>query len=583
IRLLRLTSVIYDRNNTYTISIGGMQDPQDLGNLSTLLLLENMHFLFRPAVVWGGQKLLFQNLLEVARQFDLQSPPGAWFQVICNRSYPLVGPRELAKRLQKEIFKNEPSQWHKIAPPGWHQEWPPEIVQNLPEYYSKALDSIFEIADATDYKFLAEYEAIYKAWVDRTTPQSFNFSDKALLMSPMGSAGLHKYAISPFGVDARWMSFARPGEFVDTSAENGFTFSRRADPIQMAWAHKVISQYNFRIGEPFVTLSRRFVSTMLHDDRCIELMAAMNHGFGPEMNAFDTIGMSDQFELEDDFGHLYIRNANITATDEDVEAALSASENENAFFMRKTLPTGSAKFIDFFSKRISEEWPQDDEFYATSEPHSLGSASIPSIEEVLSVVEDGAGLSLRDLFDRPLGAYTMHKDGEVRDLNGHPVIKWSVDDNSLILEFEWGSKKFHRVSAKPGKLVFAPDEIVSAATEWSIFAEVGLGPRHLGAQTLIVGNKITLSDLKKARPWKISHSEHAALLGSFERLDDPEYPVPVKSPNAAMDNLPPLAFHGVAFADQRCSIVLRSLGTTSSQSSSGSIGPRACQRRRHAR
>ncbi|KAA0124020.1 hypothetical protein CIW48_08960 [Methylobacterium sp. P1-11] len=556
-RLSRLCSVIYRGTNTHVISIGGMSEPENISALSALLSLGNTHFLYRRPVAWGGQKLLFHNLLEAARAFDARADKNAWLQVICNRTFPLVGPKEMAERLAVNIFAREPSRFHKIAPPGWREEWPDEIVRDLPRLYSEALDEIFETANPEKFLRLATYEAIYKSSYDRVTPQSFNFSERAEVMSTTGTDSVHRYAISPFGVDARWMSFARLGEFVDTSAENGFTYARRADTVQVQWAHKIISQYNFRIGSPFITASKRYVHTLLHDERCTELMAVMNHGFGPEMNVFDTIGMSHQFKLMYEYGHLYFRTPTHTATDADIEVATEACEKEGVFFLRKTLAAGSAEFIRHFTAKISKEWDHSVRYYSTSVPSPIAGASIPTLDQVVALIPDGARMDLRSLMGQALGAFRVFRDGRVMDLTGASFGGWRIEDKDFVLVFPWGEKIYRRGSSMPGKLLLPPSEVVSAANNWGIFVEIELGDEPASAESRCVDFALPSDLLSADRTWITADSEHAVMLAALEPNDDPDYPPAVQSARARGTSLGSLDLGSVTFADRKCAVVMR--------------------------
>lgn len=520
-RLLRLVSVLHGEQQTIVVSIGGGKEPNELGRLSTLLMLDRVHLLFRPTVTWGGPKLLYQNALEVFEAFDRMAPEGSWFNIICNRTYPLLSPDEMSRSLATPVFPEQyPST---IAPASWHTEWSEPVVDDLANVFDSAFRSVYETCRLDEFRKLAFEDG-------RLNAVAFNFSSKAEVFENKFKDDVHQYSISPYSADMRWMSFGRMLEFIDTSSENNHTYTRKLPLHVLKWIHSVLVKHNMRTGDPFSTLDKKYISTVLHNKECIELFSAMNMGFGPEMNFIDTVAMSPQYNLRYSLGHQYYRTPLYEAIESDIGPADNAASIDRKFFMRKTSPVISGPFIKYFSDKVSEDWDRKNTslvLNATTDD-GLPTAMMPGARDLLGDRLAGVTGRLRDLKGQVIADITFGLDGAL-SAGPDPLGRWNLTEEGLIADFavhNWGRKVYQRVVSNADTLTLAAAEIASARNAWGVFIDLDLSVLWDAqpAPTWIL-EPYSLDSHECA--WNISHSADASLLRAFGREALEDYPVPV--------------------------------------------------------
>jgi hypothetical protein len=464
-QLFRIVHNFTGARHRCVVSIGGEKLPEDIDQTTALLLAGNVHFLFRPVVTWGGQKLLFHNLFEVIDAFDKAAGEMDWLQVLCNRTYPLLSGDAAGRKLYNSAILH---QTDPVIPFfAWSSEWPKDVVEQLPDVFNTALDDIFREADTEHYRVLAcrPYSL---------SPGAFNFSEKPEVFETGFKASNHNYSLSPFGLDIRWMSFARMTEFVDTATENGTTYARRLHPTVFRWVHSVLKGHDLRTGSPFVTFNKKYAHTILYDPRATELFSAMNLSFGPEMNFFDTVRNTKHYDLEWDMGQMYYRNAEYVATGKYIKEAEEACDYGGKMLVRKTVPEG-ADFVDYFAEKNALELGDGAYFYAQTEPLvAANSHVVPSVDDIIALLLDQK-MRMRDLHGKVIhDDAVLCANGKILDANREGLGYWSKADKGLRLVFDDGvyGEKFYRLfSANSRSLILPPAEIVSLRNRWSLFLE----------------------------------------------------------------------------------------------------------------
>jgi hypothetical protein len=353
-------------------------------------------------------------------------------------------------------------------------------------------------------------------------------------------------------------------EFIDTSTENEHTFSRRFPLHVLKWIHSVLVKHEMRTGDPFVLINRRYIDTVLKDPQCIELFAAMNLGFAPEMNFLDTVAWSPQYGLADSLNHQYHRNARLEATTEDIGPANAASAIERRFFMRKTSPLISEDFVRYFSTKIAADWPRDNASFVldVAVVPILPAADLPGLRELLGPNVNGSEATLRKLTGDFIARIRFGADFRIwvgaEDIGG-----WSIDEAGLSLDFlvhDWGVKLYERPMSTADKITLAPAEIVSVRNGWSVIVDFDISTlleAHMAPEFVI-------EPYVPTRPlggWSFSHSATASLMDAFVGSGLDDYPTDVR--HADFDGLELRAEDGLVLALGRvegCPVLLRYTG-----------------------
>lgn len=522
--LLRLLSALRDRHVTNVVSIGGSGLPEELGLISVALILPRFHYILNPVVSWGGQKLLFHNLFQALESFSDKAPENARLQVICNRTYPLVSPREMGQKIAEDSFNER---HHALpAPPAWRGEWPTEIADKLPEILDEALTDIFAKCDGSKFQQLSTMPGPYGQSDYRKDQNAFNFSTKAAAFESNFKNSAQTYNISAHASDMRWMSYGRLVEFVDVSSEVGATYTRPMHPIVQKWTHRVLSQHSLRTGDPFVLMTKEFAKTVLSED-CVELFAAMNSGFAPEMNFFDTVANSPQYQMNDQLHHCYYRTPDHRAIDSEIGPASFASQVNGRLFARKITPE-SGSFVSFFAAKISSGWDQQ-EFWAAFPSEKISSLPVAMIPRLMDFIEDrfiGKRCRLRNLFNGDLGFARFDADGQLVSEEGLPWATWVRTDVGISVDFVvngWGRRIYEQMATDGEMLILPPSEIVSERNAWSVFFEFDLTDLMSENVSVHVASSVNPPYLRSRRCTAGASCE-AVLLGAFAAGADVCYP-----------------------------------------------------------
>lgn len=527
-QLIRLISALVARKVMVVVSIGGARLPANLGLASVPLMLEGFDFIFNPVVTWGGQRLLFHNVFTGLEAFARRVPDDARFQVICNRTYPLLPPGEISALLAAPDFTERfPGQ---APPPVWRQEWPEDIVMNLPAIFDGALDDIFKYANADAFHSLSTVRGMFDDSDFRKNGVAFNFAASALPLEANYKSSAHAYLVSPFAADMRWMSYARLTEFVDVSVESMTTYSRRLHPIVERWNHSVLIKHDLRTGDPFFMTTPRFAREVLTNPDCIELFSVMNTGFGPEMNYFDTVAMTPKYGLQGHVEHLYYRTASGHPQDADIELASYAADNRRQMFVRKTAPE-SGSFVKHFAERIAAWRGHGSYFIAlTGEPSANApSASVGVHREFLEVGLIGRSCRLRSLFGASLGEAVFHADGALLSPADERLGEWKWTESGGLevsyFQHDWGSKTYPFFVSDGVNLTLVPAEIVSVRNRWSVFIDINLaGWLESPPSGMIIEDDFAMGALERCIIATGAPLSEVAVLGAFATEDRPELP-----------------------------------------------------------
>lgn len=474
-QLLSLLSTLAGDHIVPVVSIGGDGLPPNLGVTSIPLMLERFQFIFNPTVVWGGQRLLFQNLFVALKAFGERAADIDRLQVICNRTYPLLPPSEICALLARpdftERFPGLP------APPIWHLEWPPEMVEDLPALFDDAMGAVFKNCDGQPFHALSTYKGIFDSSDFRKDQVAFNFSSGPLPISDKNRSFSHNYSISGYGADMRWMSFGRLMEFVDVSSEAMATYSRRLHPIVERWVHKVLLPHNLRTGDPFILTTPRLAREVHTNPDCFELFSAMNLGFGPEMNFFDTLAMTPKYDLAGHAEHLYLRTSTGLALDSDLRSASSAADIERRLFIRKTNSQGAA-LTEFFAEKIKADRGHAEYYVALTGNQQAGAPTARrwTPKDLLGDILPGLVAELRDLFNGPFARVVFLPEGTIETAEGVRMGDWSWTGSGALeiafLRDDWGVKRYGALTASGRRVTLPPEEVVSQYNAWGVFLDI---------------------------------------------------------------------------------------------------------------
>lgn len=518
-QLVRQILAIYHPKNVYVVSIGGLRAPPSLSHLSILLSLPNFHLLYRPSVTWGGQKLFFHNLFEVLQAFSEQAEDPAWVQVLCHRSFPLVNQTKLRKELSdtgilKTFIGTRPSH-------AWQIEWPDDVVTDLDARFGRAMDEIFETGSSRNFR-----ELIPDQW--RQGGCRFNFGDEVHSSIGDSRTDAHDYAISAMSGDLRWPSLGRLTEFVDVATESGATYTRRMHPIVVEHISKVFRRHQMMTGDPFLLMNQRFVETVLTNDDAKELFAAMNPGFAPEMNFFDTVIATPAYGVSGEAGHVYHRNEQSqAATAVDIEPAAFAADAKKRYYMRKMLGEHSKDFIEYFNERASADWDARSYYLSGSvaSPSSLPPSTFPSLDQAIVDRLLGRRCMLHNLHGVLLGVFFLMPGGVAQGEDGTEAARWAFNNGTLSVVWSWGAKNYRRMTTDGTSLVLVPAEVAEAANNWSLFLRFEI--ESICATDDMQSSIIDVPDLGievGQYEWVGSHLSEASALVSFDRQALEHYP-----------------------------------------------------------
>jgi hypothetical protein len=387
------------------------------------------------------------------------------------------------------------------------------------------MDDIFEIAESDKLQRLAgEHYKIMGC--------SFNFSIEPQLFSRDANASSHSYSISPFSGDMRWPSFGRLTSFIDVSSEIGTTYTRRMHPIVSSWVSSVVDRHVLVTGDPFLLMSRTFASTILTDKSCRELFAAMDLGFAPEMNFFDTVMASPQYQMKNQAGHVYHRNdSSAAASALDIPSASFASDMNKRMYMRKMIGAKSAEFIQNFSEKIASDSPIDKYFLAVTVNMTkvAGRETFPSLTQYILECLLDVRCVAQDFLGKYKHSFFIKPDGIVKSEEFDGDISWSFSGG--VLNILWNSRiiNYRKFTSDGISLVFVPDEVVSIENNWSIFLKFDLKD-ICGEGDFIVSilPDISLNLGQIEGEWLGSNSRIAAVLTSFDEQEILDYPVAVE-------------------------------------------------------
>jgi hypothetical protein len=473
-RLLGLIASYIDDNTRIVVSVGGDGRPDDLERASAILLADRVHMIARPVVTWGGQKLLFQNVLPVLETFRRRTAGEAWFSIVCDRSFPLRGLARFSQRLGDERVMAVPAKVE--TPPAWHREWDEATVQDLPAKVLAAVNELFESGTARSLKALVGQDVDYLPPGNYRLDQChFNFASTAQSVTGE-SFKAQTYAISPFNTDFRWMSLARLAEFVDTGTEGGATYARGMHPWMMQWVHSVLKTQNLRIGDPFFVASRNYADHLLTNPERFALFAAMNGGLGPEMNFFDTYAWSNGLQKE--FYHLFSRQPIDLVDREAIDPVFDHADSSGHQFVRKITADPGNELLKLLTRRVVDDSAWDSFHWAVAEPDAESKMGnpVPCLDQHLMTSLIGIPLTIRDLLDQHRQPAKLQISGVVTGDNT-PLGRWSYESDVLTINFaddRLGTKRYRSIGADAERLTLVPDEIVDVYNGWSAFLEFAL-------------------------------------------------------------------------------------------------------------
>ena len=364
-----------------------------------------------------------------------------------------------------------------MAPPIWHSEWPPEVVEKLPDVFDQAVGAVFRNCDGGPFQDLSTHRGFWDESDFRKDQVMFNFSPKALSISDPNRSYGHQYSISGYAADMRWMSFGRLMEFVDVSSESMATYSRRLHPVVERWVHKVLSSHNLRTGDPFILTTPKLAREVHANPDCFELFSAMNTGFGPEMNFFDTLALTPKYGLEGHVQHLYHRTSIGLALDSDLQDASYAADMTRRLFIRKTTAHGSV-LTSFFAEKIKADRGNADYYFALTgkQQYAAPTATCWTPKDLLGEVLPGLVAELRDLFSAPFARIVFLPEGRVETAEGIHLAQWSWDQcGGLEVAFvsdHWGVKRYGALTANGRRVTLPPEEVVSQHNGWGLFIDI---------------------------------------------------------------------------------------------------------------
>ena len=532
-RILRVLAA-YVGEATIVLSIGGDGAPTDLRRASALLLADDVHLLSRPVVSWGAQQGGFHNFVEVMEAFLAAAPSAAWLQTVCDRSYPLMN----LQRFRQWIGNTRHLGLRfGFGPPSWKHEWPDDIVASIASRYHSALDEVFRTGLSKEFLELATKSKIYGDNDNRLYPSIFNFTDEPQLVDPHS---WHRYMISSLEVDVRWMSFARLQGLVDVSTEERTTYTRRHHPMVTKWVQDVLSKYDLRVGSNWGCMSHHFVSSALSHPGLPELFSALDLGFAPEMNFFDTIGAS--LKLDSDFAHLHHVFAANEALDIETPPACVSADRDEFFFVRKTNPATGAGLIRFFADRIFEDdagetlhWivPYGSARSAEGDPR-------PVLDTHLLDRLAGCRVRIRDLFGRTGVSGRFMADGRVVDFDETNLASWCFEDGTLRVVYakqEWGTKAYGKIGGSARALTLAPQELVAIFNQWSAFLEFDLEDLVSDKDVKCLACCPKFEVFLQPAQWIGAGKSDTALLAALSDAAESDFPTPTIEANGVIHEI----------------------------------------------
>ena len=522
-RLLRVLAA-YVGHATTVVTVGGDGVPSDLNRLSNLLLTDRAHILSRPVVSWGGQRGVHYNMFEVLDVFLEQAPSEAWLQIACDKSYPTLPLQRIALRAATNKVRLQQSG---TGPPSWDKEWPQDVVQTLPQRYHSALEEGFRTGLAKEFAELATKSPYYGDNDSRLYPTIFNFSPQAVSAD---SSSWHNYMVSGFEVDVRWMSFARLQAFVDVSTETRTTFARRHHPTVTKWVHQVLSKYDLRTGSPWVFISHNYVKTALNHPDFPELYSALDLGFAPEMNFFDTVAAS--FDLADDFHHTYHVFPGQSADDAQLPAACVSADRDGLAFIRKTDPETGAELLRLFPQPLFAPDSVDTLHWVTAYGPARAEDYDPRPRLDARLVDrlSGARVCIRDLLGRVRKDARFMPDGRIVDVEGSGQLAgWTFSDNVLTVAYAdpaKGVKSYSSIGGGPRSLTLAPAEIVYVGNGWGTFLDFNLEDLHSDPAVVNIAHIAYEAALGVRGQWIGAGLADTSLLAALSDPERSSFPTP---------------------------------------------------------
>ena len=517
----------YAGDATIVVSIGGDARPPGLARLTAALFCARIQFLVRPVVGWGGQRAGFHNVLEVLELFKTEAEPDAWFQLVCDRTYPLKSLRRLAQMTAGgDVFR--PC----TTTPAWRGEWADDIANTLPKVYADAMNEAFSTGAPKKFIELATQSPMHNSGDLRLSATMWNYSSRALPVDWDGRSSWHNYAISPFQADVRWMSFARLQELIDVSTEAKTTYARRMHPSTMRWAHSVLMKYTLRIGDPWVYISKPFVDRVLDDPGFDEVFAVMNLGFAPEMNFLDTFAASR--DLLGGISHHYHINPAEVASDSFLPEVCKGADQFQKPFVRKTDPGQSERLMTFFSERIVEErvgqglhWMVGGGAFADDldEPR-------PRIDQALLNRFIRARVDVRDMIGRRTVQARLEQGCIVALDDGRIIATWAVAEGIMTVDHldpHLGPKRYERAGGDGRVLTLVPSELVSPHNAWSAFLDFHLDGLRTDLDIESFGSRRAMAILAQPTTWIGAATPEPAILSAFADPDKSDIPTPTKT------------------------------------------------------
>ncbi|MET3828484.1 hypothetical protein ABIC16_004239 [Sphingomonas sp. PvP055] len=525
-RLLSNLANLQSRKGRIIVSVGGSGHPAGIEQASAAMLVPRIFFLNRAPLTWGGPKLLFQTVLEIMALFRAIAPEGSWMQVICDRTVPLRPMDEIAHLMVNPKNLAKLSRYQGVMP-AWDGEFHPHQVDDLPRLLERSIDSVFESVDTAGLQDIAGPFPYHPGMRPdhRLDSFSFNFAGtpRSAQTNPNGDDQI--YAVSPYDADMRWMSFARLHEFVDVSPETAITYSRRMPPATQAWVHRTLRNQRLCNGSPFVFFSRVYADALLNREDFSETFAAMNMGFGPEMNYFDT--MAATMGAGENFMHNYATIEGGIFEDRHIAAVSYSVDAEDYMFARKSEPNTGAEILRHFSDRQLLAGDRRETHWVaafSSGPH--GADLLPAIDgELIRSLVDRDFLC-RDMLGRMKIKMQLRSDGTVWSEEAGIDGTWSLEPGALTVEFgrsDYGTKRYVGIAASADRLVLAPEELVGPFNRWSLFLDFALDGISHSSDRLTIGTGVSV--LAPCR-WYGSSNFDTCVLAPFAQGDG-ALPIPV--------------------------------------------------------
>lgn len=471
-RLLSNLSNLHSAGCRTIISVGGNGAPSDFRQATAAMLVPGIFFLDRSPISWGGPRLLFQTVLEVMRAFQREAPSDAWFQVICDRTFPIKSITEFRRELVKPEGLLKYRYLKTIA--CWNGEFSPEQNENLPALFNQAIDSVFETLDASNLLSFAGPWPLIADDDYRLRQMTFNFGEDVHTMTGNTRLGGQSYAISPFDVDIKWVSLARLHSFVDSTIEGGPTYSRRQSREMQNWVHTTLRKHPIHVGDPFIFASKNFTQKMFGHSDFSEITTASELSFAPEMTFFDSF--DEILKLPHDFFHLYQRIDGAISSEKVDELYYGSDVSGHAFF-RKSDPLAGAVPQSIFAERIIESQAWNKLCWVCAQVDHSQKPATQGIDKRILDSLPNLECEVRDMLARDRVRARFADDGRLYSEDGVVDAIWSMGDNgNLTVDFRHPVHKvklFKSLAADQNSLTLAGD-FASEGNLWGRFLSFNL-------------------------------------------------------------------------------------------------------------